>query len=106
MASKNRTTGSSSSPTPRTRKRYSPAFRDEALKLAELRGVSAAARELQIDKALIYNWRRVHRVDRAQSETERVQAAEIARLRRELAEREEELEILGKAQAHFARKLK
>ena len=90
----------------RTRKSYSPAFRDEALKLAELRGVAAAARELEIDKGLIYTWRRVHRVDRARSETERAQAAEIARLKRELAEREEELEILGKAQAYFARRLK
>ena len=89
-----------------TRKSYSPAFRDEALKLAELKGVSAAARELEIDSALIYNWRRVHRVQRSQSELERQQAAEIARLKRELAEREEELEILGKAQAYFARKLK
>lgn len=96
----------SKKPATRTRKSYSPAFRDEALKLAELRGVTVAARELEIDKALIYNWRRVHRVDRAQSETERAQAAEIARLKRELAEREEELEILGKAQAYFARKLK
>ena len=89
-----------------TRKSYSPAFRDEALKLAELKGVSAASRELEIDSALIYNWRRVHRVQRSQSELERQQAAEIARLKRELAEREEELEILGKAQAYFARKLK
>ena len=93
-------------PIKRSRNTYSPAFRDEALKLAELSGVSAAARELDVDKALIYNWRRVHRVDRAQSEIERSQAAEIARLKRELAEREEELEILGKAQAYFARKLK
>ena len=108
MASKKRAARKSTTPTPaaRSRKSYSPAFRNEALKLAELRGVGTAARELDIDKGLIYNWRRVHRVDRAQSETERVQAAEIARLKRELAEREEELEILGKAQAYFARKLK
>lgn len=105
MASKKTAARKTSPKTPaRTRKSYSPAFRDEALKLAELRGVSGAARELDVDKALIYNWRRVHRVDRAQSETERSQAAEIARLKRELAEREEELEILGKA--YFARKLK
>jgi len=107
MASKKTTARTSpAAPAARARKSYSPAFRSEALKLAELRGVAGAARELGIDKALIYNWRRVHRVDRAQSETERTQAAEIARLKRELAEREEELEILGKAQAYFARKLK
>ena len=92
--------------TGRVRKQYSPAFRDEALKLAELKGVSSAAAELEIDKALLYNWRRVHRVRRSQSDLETSQAAEIARLKRELAEREEELEILGKAQAYFARKLK
>ena len=31
----------------------------------------AAARELEIDSALIYNWRRVHRVQCSQSELER-----------------------------------
>ena len=92
--------------TVRARKQYSQASRDEALKLAELRTVAEAARELDIDAALIYNWRRVHRVDRSQSELERQQAAEIAKLKREIAEQKEDLEILGKAQAYFARKLK
>ncbi|GLY59962.1 transposase [Pectobacterium carotovorum subsp. carotovorum] len=60
------------------RKQYTPEFRDEALKLAEHIGV-AAAREL---------------------------AAENARLKRQLTERDEELAILQKAATYFAKRLK
>lgn len=41
-----------------------------------------------------------------QSDTERDQAAEIARLKRKLAEQEEELAIVKKAAAYFAKSLK
>ncbi|MGE2696984.1 IS3 family transposase, partial [Escherichia coli] len=51
------------------RKQHSPEFRSEALKLAERIGVTAAARELEM-------------------------STEIARLKRQLAERDEELAIL------------
>ncbi|GLY63381.1 transposase [Pectobacterium brasiliense] len=61
------------------RKQYTPEFRDEALKLAEHIGVAAAAREL---------------------------AAENARLKRQLTERDEELAILQKAATYFAKRLK
>ena len=67
--------------TTRTRKRYTPASDDEALRLAELRGFSAAACKLEIDSALIYTWRRVHEIEHSQSEFERQPAAEIARRR-------------------------
>ncbi len=59
------------------RKQHSPEFRSEALKLAERIGVTAAARE-----------------------------TEIARLKRQLAERDEELAILQKAATYFAKRLK
>ncbi len=89
-----------------TRKRYAQAFKTEALVLAEKVGVAAAAKELGLHESQLYGWRTKMRVARNQSETERAQAAEIARLKRRLAEREEELAIAKKAAVYFARSLK
>ena len=44
--------------------------------------------------------------ERDQSETERNQAAEIARLKRKVADQAEELAIVKKAAAYFAKSLK
>ena len=90
----------------KTRKRYSQEFKQEALTLAEKLGVSAAARELGLHESQLYNWRLKARTARNQSETERDQAVEIARLKRQLAEKTEELAILKKAAAYFAKDLK
>ena len=70
-----------------TRKQYSKEFKDEALALAERLGVPAAAKELGLHESQLYGWRVKARADRDQSETERNQAAEIARLKRKVAER-------------------
>ena len=88
------------------RKRYSKEFKDEALALAEKLGVPAAAKELGLHESQLYGWRVKSRADRDQSETERNQAAEIARLKRQVADQAEELSILKKAAAYFAKGLK
>ena len=88
------------------RKRYSKEFKDEALALAERLGVPAAAKELGLHESQLYGWRVKARADRDQSETERNQAAEIARLKRKVAEQAEELAIVKKAAAYFAKSLK
>ena len=88
-----------------TRKRYAEEFKVEALALADKVGVAAAARELGLYESQLYGWRTKARAERDQSETERAQAAEIARLKRQLAEREEELAIAKKAAVYFARSL-
>ena len=89
-----------------TRKRYSKEFRDEALTLAERLGVPAAAKELGLHESQLYGWRVKARAERDQSETARAQAAEIARLKRKIAEQAEELAIVKKAAAYFAKSLK
>jgi transposase len=89
-----------------TRKRYSKEFKDEALALAERLGVPAAAKELGLHESQLYGWRIKSRAERDQSETERSQAAEIARLKRKVAEQAEELAIVNKAPAYFAKSLK
>ncbi|MBN3066315.1 IS3 family transposase [Pectobacterium aquaticum] len=75
------------------RKQHTPEFRNEALKLAERIGVAAAARELSLYESQLYNWRSKQQSQTTTSERESEQAAEIARLKRQLAERDEELAI-------------
>jgi len=88
------------------RKQYSPEFRKEALALAEKIGVAKAAKELGLHDSQLYGWRKKARAQQDQSEREQSQAAEIARLKRKLAEQEEELAIVKKAATYFAKSLR
>ena len=88
------------------RKQHSPEFRTEALKLAERIGVAAAARELSLYEYQLYNWRSKQQQQMTSSERESELAAENVRLKRQLAERDEELAILQKAATYFAKRLK
>lgn len=88
------------------RSKYSQGYRDEALALAERLGVSSAARELGIQPSQIYQWRAKAAQQQSISERERALAEENARLKRQLSEKTEELEITKKAAAYFARELK
>ncbi|MCT2766325.1 IS3-like element IS3 family transposase [Enterobacter cloacae] len=78
------------------RKQHSPEFRSEALKLAERIDVTAAARELSLYESQLYNWRSKQQNQQTSSERELEMSTEIARLKRQLAERDEELAILPK----------
>jgi len=89
-----------------TRKRYSDEFKAEALGLAQSVGVAQAARELGLYPSQLYGWRSKQKAKGSQSETERKQATEIARLKRRVAEQDEELAIVKKAAAYFAKSLK
>ncbi|WP_154821464.1 IS3 family transposase [Enterobacter hormaechei] len=75
------------------RKQYTPEFRNEALKLAERIGVTAAARELSLYESQLYAWRSKINNARSSSEREQEMSVEIARLKRQLAEQAEELAI-------------
>ncbi|HHT2268135.1 TPA: IS3 family transposase [Citrobacter amalonaticus] len=75
------------------RKQHTPEFRQEALKLAERTGVAAAARELSLYESQLYAWRKKQQQALSGSEREQQQSVEIARLKRQLAERDEELAI-------------
>ncbi|EEV5811189.1 TPA: IS3 family transposase [Escherichia coli] len=75
------------------RKQYTSEFRDEALKLAERIGVAAAARELSLYESQLYTWRSKLKNALSSSVREQEMATEITRLKRQLAERDEELAI-------------
>lgn len=89
--------------TKKTRKVHSPEFKAEALKLAEKIGIAAAAKELKIYESQLYNWRSAAEKKSSTSAREAAQAAEIARLKRQLAEQAEDLAILKKAATYFAK---
>lgn len=88
------------------RKRYSDDFKSEALALADRVGVSHAASDLGVHESQLYNWRSKANRANCQGEIEDKQAAEIARLKRQLADQAEELAILKKASAYFAKNQK
>jgi len=87
----------------RKRTRYNAEYKAEALKLADRIGVTEAAAQLGIHEALIYNWRGIAKVQLGLSARETSLATENAKLKRQLAEQMEELAILKKAAAYFAK---
>ena len=91
--------------TKRTRRRYSAEFKREALALAEKVGVAEAAAQLSLQSSQIYSWRTKAQANARQGETERALVTENARLKRQLAEKEQEVAILKKASAYFAKSL-
>ena len=89
-----------------SRRRHSQQYKDEALALAERVGVAAAAKQLGLHESQLYSWRSKARLNRERGEVEQQLAVENARLKRQLAEQAEELAILKKAAAYFAKSLK
>ena len=87
-----------------SRRRYTAEFKEQAVKRV-LSGhpVAAVARELGVGESLIHNWLARHRQQAGAGAVQAEQAAEIVRLKRLLAQREEEVAILKKAAAYFAR---
>lgn len=81
-----------------SRRQHTPEFRAQALALAELKGVAAAARDLDLHESQIYDWRSKAQAQLVKSDLEKQQAAEIAKLKHQLADRDEEVNILKKLQ--------
>ncbi len=88
------------------RKAYSIEFKEEALKLASKVGVAQAARELGVYESQLYYWRSGAQKKASTSDREITLSAENARLKRQLSEQAEELEILKKAATYFAKNQK
>jgi transposase len=86
--------------------RHSADYKKEALRLAEVHGVSKAASDLKLSESQIYAWRVQAQQAKSISEREQELSLENVKLKRLLAERSEEVDILKKAAAYFARSLK
>jgi transposase len=76
------------------------------LGLAGQVGVAGAAKQLGLHESQLYAWRKKARFEASRSETEKELAIENARLKRQLAKQAQEIEILRKASAYFAKSLK
>ncbi len=90
----------------KTRKKHSPEFKAEALRLAAKTSVAAAAKELGLHESQLYQWRSTAAKQASTSQRESELATEVARLKRQLAEQTEELAILKKAATYFAKNQK
>ena len=92
--------------TKQTRKLHTEEFKQEAIKLAAKQGVAKAAKELGIYESQIYDWRAKQARKASTSQREAELAAEVAKLKRQLAEQAEDLAILKKAATYFAKNQK
>lgn len=72
----------------------SPEFKTETLKLAEKVEVAAAATLLSLHESQIYDWCKTVKKGTITSQREQELAAEVAKLKRQLAEQAEELDIV------------
>ena len=86
-----------------SRNQYSPEFKKQALDRVEQDGIPAVARDLNLKESQLYAWRQKKRLEGLTSEEEKLQHAEIARLKRDLSRLEEENAFLKKAAAYFAK---
>ena len=92
----------------RKRRRFSPEFKLEAVKLVKEGGVSVAqaARDLEIYETSLRRWIKQYEIDRGQGPSGSLTTAEkeeLRRLRREVRTLRMEREILKKATAFFAK---
>jgi transposase len=90
----------------KTRVQHLQTYKDEALALADRIGVNKAAEQLGLHASKLYGWKSKKHQAKDNTEREQSLADENARLKRQLAEQSEELAILKKAAAYFARNLK
>ena len=91
----------------RVRRKFSDEFKQEAVRLVTVRGVSMAqaARDLEIHVNLLRMWIRTATGDAAAvgGQSARVDQAELTRRRKEVAKLRMERDILEKAAAYFAK---
>ena len=80
----------------KTRQIHSPQFKDQALERAARDGVPQAAKDLGVTEGLLYSWRAKRNQGGDSIENQKIQQAEMARLKRENARLQEENSFLKK----------
>lgn len=89
-----------------TRKKYSPQFKDQAVERAAKDGVPRVAKDLGIPESMLYYWRAQKNKSGDSIENQKLQQAEMARLRRENTRLSEENEFLKKVAQYFTKESK
>jgi|SRR3989338_2213489 len=85
------------------RKKYSPQFKDQAVERALRDGVPQVAEDLGIADSMIYYWRAQSNKSGSTIETQKLQQAEMARLKREVNRLAEENAFLKKVATYFTK---
>ena len=88
------------------RNKYTAQFKEQALERAEKDGIPKVAQDLGLAEATLYAWRAKRRQTGQPFEDQKLQQAELARLKRDNARLEEEVAFLKKAAAYFAKQPK
>ena len=91
---------------PKQRKKnqkYSPQFKDQAVERAEKVGVPQAAKDLGIAESLLYSWRAKQKQGGTPLEHQKLQQAEMARLKREVDRLALENAFLKKVAQYFTK---
>lgn len=90
----------------KTRKKYSPQFKDQAVERAAKDGVPQASKDLGIEESVLYYWRSQKNKGGDAIENQKLQQAEMARLKREVIRLEEENTFLKKVATYFTKESK
>jgi transposase len=90
----------------KVRQKYSPQFKDQVLERAAKDGVAQVAKDLGLAESQIYAWRAKRQHGNLPLEQQKLQQAELAKLKREVNRLEEENSFLKKAAAYFAKDTK
>jgi transposase len=88
------------------RQQYSPQFKDQALERAAKEGVARVAKELGVKESLIYYWRKQKSLSGTPIENQKLQQAEMAKLKRENDRLAEENAFLKKVATYFTKESK
>ena len=95
-----------STKTVQSRNKYTPQFKDQALELVKKVGVSQAAKDLGLNECMLYAWRAKRNRGNAPLEVQKLDEAEMARLRRECARLQDENAFLKKVATYFTKESK
>ena len=90
----------------KVREKYSPQFKDQAVERAAKDGVVQVAKDLGIAESMLYYWRAQKSRSGTTIENQKLQQAEMARLKRENERLQEENAFLKKVATYFTKESK
>ncbi len=88
------------------RQKYSPQFKDQVLERIAKEGVPKTAKDLGLPEAMLYSWRAKQKQGGSSLENQKLQQAEMARLKREVDRLEQENAFLKKVATYFTKEWK
>ncbi len=88
------------------RQKYSPQFKDQVLERIAKEGVPKTAKDLGLPEAMLYSWRAKQKQGGSSLENQKLQQAEMARLKREVDRLEQENAFLKKVATYFTKESK